>query len=571
MRNLGYLCKFYILLLGLSILGMKPLFAETVNHNLIPTVPPEPKVPVFIPPGVIKLTTPQIPEDRGDPVENQRAIKIEGFKFIGNTVFSDRDIEVVLKDYIGRNLSFKELLQVRSLITKFYNEAGYVTSFAFLPKNQRIDKQGGIVRIQIVEGKLEKINIYGSSRLEKNVRSRLKKSTSGVLNRDSLLESLRLLQLDENIEKISSELKEGSGFGKAVLDVKVKASKAFSASLILNNYSSPTVGTFQRGIKLKHTSLLNAGDSLGFYYANTDGSNGYSLGYSIPVNNSNGKVSFSYTNISNNIIEEPFSDLDIVNDARTYGISFQQPIIRKINEEFVIGFVGERVESESYLQDRRYPLSEGADDEGRTKISVLRFFQDWISRKENTAFQLRSQFSLGTAAFDATVNSERPDSRFFSWLGQGAWIKRLGKNTLLLRGDLQLASTGLVPLEQVSLGGFSNVRGYRYSTYLSDNSLSLGAELMIPVVQKESSDLKIIPFIDFGAAWNNYREKDDRVVRTKLGSLLSLGLGVEYQLDKKLTTRLDWGIPLIEENNNNNSLNTWQENGIYFSLKYQLF
>ncbi len=64
-------------------------------------------------------------------------------------------------------------------------------------------------------------------------------------------------------------------------------------------------------------------------------------------------------------------------------------------------------------------------------------------------FAVRSQFNLGIGAFDATVNADPlPDSRFFAWRGQGQYVRRLDQNSLLvLRSDLQLAATNLVPLE----------------------------------------------------------------------------------------------------------------------------
>ncbi|MEM7716131.1 MAG: BamA/TamA family outer membrane protein [Cyanobacteria bacterium P01_A01_bin.68] len=98
--------------------------------------------------------------------------------------------------------------------------------------------------------------------------------------------------------------------------------------------------------------------------------------------------------------------------------------------------------------------------------------------------------------------------------------------------------------------------------------LILGSELHIRVLKTTNSQLKLIPFVDFGNSWNNSRN-DERIVPQKLGSLLSVGLGIEYELGDKLNARLDWGIPLIEDNTNNDS-DIWQ-NGIYLSLRYQPF
>lgn len=568
-KYLDRICKFYISLIGLLDLGIKPLFAETV--------PPTPQVPAALTPKKLQLkllSQPTIIREISN--SDRKTIRVKGFVFKGNTVFSDRELLSVVEPYIGINLSFNEILQTRSLITRFYNEAGYVTSFAFLsiPKNQGVERNKGVVTIQVIEGKLEKIKISGSSRLQGYVRSRLKKAASPVVNRSRLLESLQLLQTDPNIETISAELGESSEPGKSFLNVKLKAHQPFKLQTFANNSRSPTIGSFQRGVQLKYNNMLDLGDLLSLEYRNTDGSNAYSADYSVPINLNDGTVEFSYTNVSSNIVERPFNNLDIIGDARAYKLTFRQPLIRKASknstQEFALGLTAERTDSESYLLQTPFPLSEGADDEGRTRISALRFFQDGITRSNRTVLQLRSQFSLGIGAIGATINANAPDSRFVSWRGQALWLRRLAKTSLLLRGDLQLASRPLVPIEQIGLGGASTIRGYRHSTYLSDNGLLLGAELRIPIWKKVSSEFQIIPFVDFGYSWNNPRKDNGRIITPELGSLLSMGLGLEYKLNNKFTARLDWGIPLINENSNNNS-NTWQENGIYFNLRYQPF
>ncbi|MHC5830270.1 MAG: ShlB/FhaC/HecB family hemolysin secretion/activation protein, partial [Nostoc sp.] len=107
-------------------------------------------------------------------------------------------------------------------------------------------------------------------------------------------------------------------------------------------------------------------------------------------------------------------------------------------------------------------LSPGADEQGRTRVSALRFSQEWTSRNSHEVIALRSQFSLGIDALNATINQNPPDSRFFAWQGQAQWARLLAPETLLLlRLNTQLASRTLLPIEQFGLGGQDSVRGYR--------------------------------------------------------------------------------------------------------------
>lgn len=510
---------------------------------------------------------------KGDSVK----FKVKRFRFKGNKVFSDKELQKIVAPHLEREISFKGLIEARTAIAKFYVERGYITSGALIPvdENQKIKAEEGTFTIQIVEGGVEGIKISGSSRLRRYIKARLDKATSPALNKNRLVKSLQLLQLDPLIEKISAEISEGSRLGQSFLIVRVKPHQAITLETGGDNWRSPTIGRFQRGFGIYHGNLLGLGDRLGFKYRNTDGSDIYSGIYSVPVNSRNGRIELSYTDISSKIVERPFSRYDILGDARAYNLTFRQPLFQKVSEssisEFALGINASRQENKSSLLGEAYPLSRGADENGRTKISALRFFQDWTRRGEREAFSLRSQFSLGVGAFDATINKSEPDSRFFAWLGQAAWRTELGSSdtSLLIKGALQIADRPIVALERFGLGGATSVRGYRQDTFFTDNGLFLSGELRVPVLKIKKSKFYVIPFVDFGTAWNNDSVELAEISQQEEGALASLGLGVEYDLGGKFNARIDWGVPLISVDNSNS--NSWKEEGLYFSVRYKPF
>lgn len=222
--------------------------------------------------------------------------------------------------------------------------------------------------------------------------------------------------------------------------------------------------------------------------------------------------------------------------------------------------------SKSKLLGDRFPLSPGASDRGETRISALRFYQDYTQRSTQSVFAVRSQFSLGLDLFDATVNENAPDGRFVAWRGQGQYVRLLAPDTLfIIRSDLQLASRAIVPLEQIGLGGLQSVRGYRQDALLADNGFITSAEVKLPILKAEEMKgiLSFVPFIDFGIGWNNSGNED-----LPDDTLLGVGMGLQWEMGDRLNARLDWGIPLIELKNRDRTL---QEDGIYFSVHYGLF
>ncbi len=546
--------------------------------NSIPSLPPPQDI---LPPPPPPITAPSLPQQLPSPQQllqptptpttpevpnggNQNTITVQKFEFSGNTAFSNEELAKVIETFTNHPITFAELLNARTAITQLYVDKGYVTSGAFIPPQSLTE---GTIKIEIVEGELEDIQVNGIRRLSSNyISSRLGLATKKPLNVPKLLEGLRLLQLNPLIENISAELSTGSGPGTSLLIVEVKEADSWSYQLFANNGRSPSVGSFRRGASLTQANLLGLGDGLTVSWTNTDGSNEIDGSYTLPINPRNGTLSISYTDTSSKVIEPPFNFLDIQSSSSNLDITLRQPIFQTPTQEFVLGLTGSRRVSQTvFLEDLigeavGFPAS-GADDEGRTRLSALRFFQEWTRRGAKEVFAVRSQFNIGLGAFNATVGDDIPDSRFFSWRGQTQWVRLLAPETLLLiRGDIQLADQDLLPTEQFGLGGQGSVRGYRQDVRLTDNGAFASAELRLPILRIPEWDgvLQVTPFLDLGTTWNSgdSADPDPR-------SLASVGLGLQWQQGDRFTARLDWGIPLISVDSTER---TWQENGLYFSI-----
>lgn len=526
------------------------------------------------------ITAPTPPTPQVIPSDVQGAIKVTNFEIEGSTVFTQQQLNDATKDLINRPISFTELLQAADKITNLYTkgcndnnskEPCYVNSGAYIPADQTFKVDGGIVKIRVLEGRLENINVKGTRRLNSDyVRSRLALGADKPLNLKKLLEALQLLELDPLIQNVKAELATGTTPGGSILAVQVAEAKTFSVQLNLNNNRQPSVGSFERQIQFNQANLFGLGDGLSVAYANTDGSNSVYASYGIPLNPQNGTLTFNYSYASSEIIEKPFDALGIEGTSQEYGITYRQPLIRTPTKEFALSLSATRRESDlgflETLVGERLPFpSPGADENGQTRATILRFAQDWTQRSSSEVFAARSQLSLGIDALDATINNTDPDGEFFAWRGQAQWVKLLAPDTLFIaRADLQLADRPLLPSEQIGLGGQATVRGYRQDRTLADNGFLASAEFRYPVLRVPEIQglLQVTPFIDFGTAWNT-----SNAGRGALNpdTLASVGLGLLWQQNNRLTARFDWGVPLGRVSGEKNS---WQENGLYFSIIY---
>lgn len=520
-----------------------------------PTPTPTPTLPAPTPPA---LETPAPTQPGETPPPSNVRFRVNKIEVLGNTVLQ-AEIAKLVTTYENRDLSFEDLIALRSEITRLYVENGYVTSGAFLPANQVLNS--GIVRIQVVEGELERIEVNGLRRLQPGyVRSRIALETAPPLNRQRLERALQLLQLNPLFNRVNAELTAGSVPGRNVLRVTLEEASPLRLGFTIDNNQTPSVGEIQGGVFASHENLLGFGDRLSGDFSRTSGLSAYSIGYSLPVNPRDGTVSVRYSRNTSKIVEAPFDALGIRSNTNTLSFNFRQPLVRSPQTEFALGVGFDLRRSRTFLLDNiPFSFSEGPEN-GVSKISAIRFTQDWVQRGAQQVVAARSQFSFGIDAFDATVNDTGTDAKFFSWLGQVQWVRQISpRNLFLARFAAQLTPDSLLSLERFSFGGVDTVRGYRQNQVLTDNGVIGSLELRIPVTGNPNT-LQLTPFFDFGTGWNN------RIANPDPRWLAGIGIGLQSQIGQELFLRVDYGIPLIPVENGGNAL---QDSGVYFSIRYQ--
>lgn len=488
-------------------------------------------------------------------------ITVEQFEVIGSTVLSAEELATLTAPFTNRPLSLAELFQVSYEITQAYHDRGYINSGAFIPPQEL---QGGAVIIQVIEGGIEEIEVTGNRLLRTAyIQERLGLATQKPFNVNRLLQGLQLLQVNPLIERLSSELSTSAQPGLSRLRVKIREADSLQGRIVADNAGLPSVGSFRRGFGLTEGNLLGWGDRLNFDYYQTDGSHSVEVGYTFPLNPRNGTLELAYGRTSSEMIEEPLNPLDVETASRYYELAFRQPILQNPTEELAIGVTLSRQESETFLEDRAFPLALGADDRGHTKVTALRFFQEWTKRNPTEVLFLRSQFSFGINLFGVTENPDPlPDNHFFAWHLQGQWSKLWGEENLLLwRSHLQLATNPLLPLEAFRLGGLDTVRGYRQDGILTDSGWFSALELRFPLfkIPQWDSQIQLTPFFDYGIGWN-LSGRDNQ-------QLSSLGIGLLWQQDN-FTAGVQWGMALTDSPVDRR---TWQEHGFSFFILYQPF
>jgi len=552
-----------------------------VAQNLPPIAPPEnlqpdsnqnrflQPVPTPIPaPNPTESPVLPTPTSEPTPDVNVVPIQVNRIEVTGSTVLSSEQLNRITKPFEGSTVSFQELTSVIDEINQLYLEQGYTNSRAIL-EAQTI--ANGIVQIRVVEGTLEKIEVEGTRRLNPSyVRSRVNLGVGTPLNTTKLEEQLRLLRADPLFKNVEAILRSGSEPGQSILVVRVTEADPFEASVSFDNYSPPSVGSERLGINASYRNLTGNGDELAasYYRTTTGGADVFDFSYRIPLNAMNGTLQLRAAPNRNEVTQSPFDEFDIRGESQLYEISYRQPLIRSLREEFALSIGFAYQSGQTFTFAGPTPFGFGPDEQGVSRTSVIKFGQDYLRWDSLGVWSLRSQFSFGTGLFNATTNPDSiPDARFISWLGQVQRVQLLNKNNLLiLQADLQLTPDALLPSQQFIIGGGQSLRGYRQNVRAGDNGLRFSVEERMTLQRDEAGNaiFQLAPFVDLGTIWN---VSDNPNNLQKQRFLASVGLGLLWQPLSNLSVRLDYGLPLVNLDDRGENV---QDSGFYFSVNYKL-
>ena len=513
------------------------------------------------------LTSPsQVAQVQTSQTQIAQAIPIKKIEVIGSTIFDADKLEPIIKHLEGKEVTEEQLTNAANAITQLYVSNGYVTSQALYTPQSVVD---GVAKIQVLEGKVEKIEVVGVNALNSDyVRSRTELGIGTPLNTNNLEDQLRLLRADPNFTSVDASLKAGSKAGLSILMITVVEANQLAGSVSFDNFSPPAVGSERMGVGLNYRNLFGLGDvfTANYYRTTTGGSNQYDFGFSIPVNPMNGTVSLRFAPSNYRITQSPFDAFNIRGNNEVYAATYRQPLMRTPREEFALSLGYEYQRGQTFLfNDLAVPFGIGPESDGTSRTSVFKFGQDYTSRDTEGAWSLRSQFSLGTGLFGATFVTD-PSAAFFSWLGQIQRVQVLGTDTILIGSlDTQLSADPLLPSQQFVIGGGQSLRGFRQNARSGDNGIRFSVESRFVVARNEEcrTVLQLAPFVDLGTVWNNSRNLN---LLPNQNFLAGGGLGILFEPVKRLNLRLDYTLPFVNLSDRGSNL---QESSLYFSIGYQ--
>ncbi|MBI4861223.1 MAG: ShlB/FhaC/HecB family hemolysin secretion/activation protein, partial [Candidatus Riflebacteria bacterium] len=196
-------------------------------------------------------------DDHDGPHGDPRMIPVSEICVVGNSVIPPDEMSAMVDRYEGRSCSLSQLKRLALEISRAYHNRGFYLARAFLPA-QELD--GGIVRIQVVEGRLGRVLVSGNHHDGSEfLRGFFAPELDLAIQRMSLERSVLLLNrfTDLNVQLVLGPgLKEGTSDAH----LKVCDSRPLHVELDVDNYGSRLLGEVRGWLGLLKGRALFEGE-----------------------------------------------------------------------------------------------------------------------------------------------------------------------------------------------------------------------------------------------------------------------------------------------------------------------
>lgn len=496
--------------------------------------------PDLTPSVLTPIQTPVEPSEKALSAQAQKIkFHLKRIILLGNHTYSTRELEFIYKPFLGKEITVQQLFNIVQAITNFYRNNGYILSRAILPPQH---VKGGVVKIRIIEGYIDKANVsgtpLGAKCLVQHMGDRITECRPLKLER---LEKYMLLANEipgTSVQAVLAPSKTQTGAADLNL---VTVNTPFMGYLSYDNYGTLYIGPQQMTANLQANSMLVAGDMSQMTVVKTprgqeltylDGS------YSMPLNPDGIRWLIGGTRVKTHplFVLEP-AEIDGLYVNYYTMLYFPSIRTRSSSLTYRLGF--------NYLNSPVTALQQPLySDSLRSLDAGLTYnFADSYKGFNLISGDIRQGLPIWGYSSNSniqTARTSRPGGRgdytkFTVTLSRVQTLKYNFSLYGLFQG--QYAFSALLAEEQFAFGGPILGRGYDVAELIADRGIAGSLELRYDhTFEKILQNIQLYIFYDGGILWNYYFVGG---VPTKQ-SATSTGIGMRFNMTKYISGNVMW-------------------------------
>lgn len=471
----------------------------------------------------------------------------------GASVYSSKDLQSAYADKIGQTISLADVYSLAANLTAKYRNDGYILTQIIVPP-QTID--GGVVRLQAVEGVLNQIKVDGPGAQGSNANiinkyvGELK--SKGVLNNRNLEKTLLLINDLPGVTARSVLSPSPSVTGASDLTILVERD-ALNGTVQVDNFGSRFLGMWEAIGIVNLNSFFGLNERLSAQMAYAPSNQGIEpellygeLAGTLPVGpygtTLEANIGKSYTDPGASL-----DTFDVIGKSYFSGLKINQPFVRT-RELTVSSSLG--------LDRRSTETKSNVDTTKNDDITSLRLgghvdYVDTIFSAAVTNLNMELSQGLGILGAseegDADLSRAAGDPTYTKLTADISRLERLTNEfSLLVSAKGQMADAALLSAEEFGLGGANGIgRGYDPSEIVGEDGVGGTLELRwaSPYSSSWMDNYSVYGFYDVGKVWNDDSITSDLDEQ----SLASTGVGVRMNINDATRAGFMVALPLTRE------------------------
>lgn len=437
-------------------------------------------------------------------------------EFTHSALLDANTLHEAVKAYIGRPMNKAELDAMLDQVNDLYRARHITTARAILPAQT---VTGGVVRIELVEGRLGEITVAGAKHVRESfILRRLQQKPGQIVDSDQLRK--RLIYLNETTDlRVRALLAPGAGRGQTDIHLEVQEPDRHDLVAFLDNNGVDSTGRYRLGLQGHIYGLFGVDDLLEGNVAHSRGGNDGAVSYSVPLSITNGRLGVSLAHSQINILDRAFRNLDITGTSTVESLNYKQPFMATLQTQ--VSGVAAYTVTDSITRIGGKQIADTTNHSATLGISLDHSSEGrrWNITQLVTRLDSNEPM-LGKAQFNLT-----PGSAFL--------IQRLGKSHWALRANAgwQFSSGTNVPSANLfQIGGPGSVRGYERGVLAGPRGYYVDLELH----RAFSERLDLFAFADHGEVRAQYPNSS---------AITGAGIGGMYRL-RWLSASADVAKPL---------------------------
>ena len=504
--------------------------------------------------------------DEGDKIKVARFV-VEGAVDRPEHKIEVKDVQALVDAKLSTHadgFTVGRLQEVADEVTKFYRDHGLILAQAFVPV-QAVDS--GTVKIQVMEGLLGRVVTEGNKMYKASVLERPFGDLIGQPVTKSGMESALLSVATNPGQSSFGVFQPGQRVGTAEMVLKVQDEKRVEASARWDNHGITETGLNRELGKLTFNNPAGYGDRFDVTYQRTvapANTQFYAFRYEIPLPYFNDtKIALGYDRNAFDVAGK-FRSQQIHSDIRNYDFELSRALVRGrlFNLNAVSHLTKKTSETKSLgtktnidrLTLASFGLNFDAVDArfgglNTGSLVVTHGFNDLFGAMGSTQSRVKPSRTSDSGKF-AEGDFNKAELTFTRYQALSPLWDKLKDHNLLFTTEVMWSPDLLVALEQYSVGGPDNVRGYRPTEKLFDRAIFGSVEWIInaPFIADKPAFgnrtwgelLQFSWFYDVATGYLNATLGNER----RAENLNSAGFAISFNNPKVFSTKLSIATPL---------------------------